>query len=318
MIIDLLDINQSPNRHLKTSLKSNATVIIGDSRKVLGILPDNCINSVITSPPYWGIRDYDTAGQIGLEPGLDEYIEALTIAFDEVRRVLCKDGTMWVNIGDAYSSGNRKYRTPDPKYAQRAMQTRPRTPPGLKPKDLIGIPWRIAFALQAAGWYFRTEIVWHKTNAMPESVRDRPARNHEYLFLFSKSPHYHFSRTRLEKHLPRGSRSIWSIASGRSNFLGHHAVFPKSLVQPCVQATTQRNDLVLDPFCGTGTTGCVSIELGRRFLGIELNPRYAKAAVSRLGDQTNILKWGSLEDSSFSQAPSRVYSRGSRAKHVET
>ena len=309
MIIDLLDTDRSTNRQLKVSLKSSATVIIGDSRKVLGVLPDNCVNCVITSPPYWGIRDYDTIGQIGLEPDLDEYIEALVIAFDEVRRVLRKDGTMWVNIGDAYSSGNRKYRTPDPKYAQRAMQTRPRTPPGLKPKDLLGIPWRIAFALQSAGWYFRTEIIWHKTNAMPESVRDRPARNHEYLFLFSKSQHYQFSREKLERHLPNGSRSIWSIAAGRSNFIGHHAVFPKNLVQPCMQATTRKNDLVLDPFCGTGTTGCVSMDLGRRFLGIELNPRYAKAAVSRLGNQTNLLSQVTVEASPSIDAPARTSQR---------
>ncbi len=197
---------------------------------------------------------------------------------------------MWLNIGDVYASGNRGYRAPDTKYPQRALTSRPNTPAGLKRKDLIGIPWHLAFALQAKGWYLRTEVIWNKVNAMPESVKDRPTRCHEYMFLFSKSEQYRFSRYRLEKGHALARRSVWSLPTARSDTKGHNAVFPENLILPCIQAATRKGDLVLDPFCGTGTVGRVCETLDRRFVGIELNPRFARAAVERLGPGTNWLK----------------------------
>ena len=237
---------------------------------------------MVTSPPYWGVRDYGALRQIGMEPRIDSYVENVVATFDQVRRVLRDDGTVWLNMGDVYASGNRRYRADDGKYAARAMPTRPRTPVGLKPKDLVGVPWRLAFALQRAGWYLRTDIVWHKTNALPESVADRPWRSHEYLFLFSKNKHYRFSSRKLLATAPTLRRSVWSMASGRSRINGHSAVFPESLVSPCINASTKKGDIVLDPFCGTGTVARVCAGSGRRFVGIEINPEYVRAAARQL------------------------------------
>ena len=264
-------------------LRDRLTVIEGDAQMVLKSLPDRCIQAVVTSPPYWGIRDYNVAGQVGSEPILNDYIRRLLAIFSEIRRLLKDTGVVWLNIGDVYASGNRKYRAPDAKYSQRALQNRPATPKGLKPKDLLGIPWRVAFALQRRGWYLRTEVVWNKFNAMPESVRDRPSRCHEYIFLLTKSERYRFSRTRLEDGNSGVRRTVWDIRTGRSRLNGHHAAFPEALVRPCVIASTYKDDLVLDPFCGTATVGRVCVELQRRFIGIELNPRYARAAAKSLG-----------------------------------
>ena len=154
---------------------------------VLTQLPDSFFQCVMTSPPYWGLRDYGVDGQIGAEDDPDEYVGKLVAIFEQVRRVLREDGTFWLNIGDTFTSGNRAYRAPDKKNPIRAMSYRARTPKGLKSKDLVGIPWRLAFALQRAGWYLRADIIWEKPNAMPESVKDRPTRSHEYIFLLSKS-----------------------------------------------------------------------------------------------------------------------------------
>jgi len=155
-------------------------------------MPDSSVQCVVTSPPYLGLRDYGVAGQIGLEPTVEEYVAVMVEVFREVRRVLRKDGTLWLNIGDSYTSGDRTWRAPDKKNQARAMSIRPDTPEGLKPKDLIGVPWRLAFALQQDGWYLRSDIIWHKPNAMPESVKDRPTRSHEYIFLLSKSASYYY------------------------------------------------------------------------------------------------------------------------------
>lgn len=155
----------------------------GDALQVLQRLPSKSVQCVVTSPPYWGLRDYNVSGQIGLEASLPQFINRLLGVFVEVRRVLRDDGVLWLNIGDSYTSGNRGWRAPDEKNPARAMSMRPGTPEGLKPKDLLGIPWRLAFALQDDGWYLRTDIVWHKPNAMPESVKDRPVHTSIFLCL---------------------------------------------------------------------------------------------------------------------------------------
>jgi site-specific DNA-methyltransferase (cytosine-N4-specific) len=266
-------------------LRDRLTVIEGDAQTVLKALPDRCIQAVVTSPPYWGTRDYKVAGQIGSEVTLEAYIQRLVMIFSEIKRLLKDNGVVWLNLGDVYASGNRRYRAPDAKYSQRALQNRPPTPKGLKPKDLLGIPWRVAFALQRRGWYLRTEVIWNKLNAMPESVRDRPSRSHEYIFLLTKSERYRFSRPQLENGHAGVRRTVWDIRTGRSKLDGHHAAFPESLVRPCISSSTHKNDLVLDPFCGTATVGRVCVELQRRFIGIELSPRYARAAAKTFGSK---------------------------------
>ncbi len=174
-------------------------IISGDTVDWVDKLPDNSYASCITSPPYWGIRDYDEENQIGAEEELDEFIEKIVHIFRLVISKLKDDGTLWLNIGDTFTSGNRKRRAPDKKNQGRAMNYRPATPPGLKPKDLIGVPWRIAFALQKDGWYLRSDIIWHKPNCQPESVKDRPTHSHEYVFLLSKSEKYYYDYEKLRE-----------------------------------------------------------------------------------------------------------------------
>jgi site-specific DNA-methyltransferase (cytosine-N4-specific) len=175
------------------SLPPGESVIYqGDALYVLQRLPSASVQCVVTSPPYWGLRDYDVPDQIGLEPTLPQFINRLVAIFSEVRRVLRNDGVFWLNIGDGYTSGNRGWRAPDRKNRARAMTTRPDTPIGLKPKDLLGVPWRLALALQDDGWYLRADVVWNKPNAMPESVKDRPTRAHEYMFMLTKNERYYY------------------------------------------------------------------------------------------------------------------------------
>lgn len=171
----------------------DSRVFEGDALSVLSRLPSESVQCAVTSPPYWGLRDYGINGQIGLEPTLPEFISRLVGIFSELKRVLKNTGVFWLNIGDGYTSGNRGWRAPDKKNPARAMNVRPVTPKGLKSKDLLGLPWRLAFALQDDGWYLRSDVVWHKPNAMPESVKDRPTRCHEYVFLFSKSEQYFYN-----------------------------------------------------------------------------------------------------------------------------
>lgn len=176
--------------------KDTSYIVISDALAALKHLPDESVRTCITSPPYWGLRDYGVPGQIGVEMEVSEYLDKLVAVFEEVRRVLRQDGTLWLNIGDGYTSGGRTYRAPDKKtdngYIVRGLPFRPPTPLGLKPKDLLGLPWRLAFRLQEAGWYLRADIIWHKPNALPESVKDRPTIAHEYVFLLSKSEHYYY------------------------------------------------------------------------------------------------------------------------------
>ncbi|MBN2604556.1 MAG: site-specific DNA-methyltransferase [Bacilli bacterium] len=264
---------------------NDSMIIEGDALHALRVIPSESIQSVITSPPYWGLRDYGISGQIGLEISLPQFINHLVAIFNEIKRVLRNDGILWLNIGDGYTSGNRGYRAPDKKNPARAMTIRPNTPEGLKPKDLQGIPWRLAFALQDDGWYLRSDIVWNKPNAMPESVKDRPSRSHEYLFMFTKSEKYYYDTESIKEIGSNGKlrnrRSVWSIPT--QAFSGaHFATFPTSLIDPCIKASTKSGDFILDPFFGSGTVGVSCLENNRNFVGIELNPNYIEIALGRL------------------------------------
>jgi site-specific DNA-methyltransferase (cytosine-N4-specific) len=256
-------------------------LVHGDSEQMLKRLPGNKFQTCVTSPPYWSLRDYGIEGQIGLENSVDEYISHLVRVFSEVRRTLREDGTLWLNIGDSYTSGGRTWRAADKKNPIRAMGTRPATPAGLKPKDLIGVPWKLAFALQQNGWYLRADIIWNKPNCQPESVKDRPTRSHEYLFLLSKSEHYFYDHRSVRGPNERNLRTVWDIPT-KAYAGAHFATFPAEIVRPCLSVATVPGDLVLDPFIGSGTTGIVSLEMQRRFVGIELNPDYLGIARERL------------------------------------
>ena len=267
--------------------QSNCTLVVGDARKVLAELPDEHFQCVITSPPYWGLRDYGIEGQIGAEKNVDDYLADLVALFREVRRTLRPDGTLWLNIGDSYTSGGRSWRDTDSKNKARGMDYRAPTPEGLKPKDLIGVPWKLAFALQTDGWYLRTEIIWNKPNCQPESVKDRPTRSHEYVFLLSKSERYFYDWEAVRepatdpKQGKKNRRTVWNVNT--EPYPGSHfAVYPRALARLCVQAGSRLGDRVLDPFFGSGTTGVVCNELGRDCIGIELKEEYAKLARERL------------------------------------
>jgi site-specific DNA-methyltransferase (adenine-specific)/site-specific DNA-methyltransferase (cytosine-N4-specific) len=218
---------------------------------------------------------------------VEHFIADLVAVFREVRRTLRDDGTLWLNIGDSYTSGGRTWRDADKKNKGRAMDYRPGTPEGLKPKDLIGVPWRLALALQADGWYLRSDIVWHKPNCQPESVKDRPTRSHEYVFLFSKSERYFYDHEAIKELSADGKtrknrRSVWQINT--EGFPGNHfAVFPTELVRLCLLAGSKAGDVALDPFLGSGTVGQVCVEQGRAFVGIELSEEYAEMARKRIG-----------------------------------
>lgn len=270
------------------SYEAVSKVIVGDSRHILREFDDEYFQCCITSPPYWSLRDYNIPGQIGAEESINEYIADLVAVFGEVRRTLRDDGTLWLNIGDSYTSGGRTWRAPDKKNPGRAMSYRPPTPEGLKPKDLIGIPWKLAFALQNDGWYLRGDIIWHKPNCQPESVKDRPTRAHEYIFLFSKSEQYYYDYDAIREpasdgRSSRNRRSVWAINT-RGYSGAHFAVFPTELVNICLQGGSKPGSIVLDPFLGTGTVAEVCFEHNRECVGIELNPDYASMALERLSN----------------------------------
>ena len=281
-----------------------ARIFVGDALTRLAELPHGSVKTCVTSPPYWGLRDYGHEGQMGLEPTPDEYVANMVRLFREVRRVLSDDGTLWLNLGDTYASG----------------------------KQLVGIPWRVAFALQADGWWLSQDIIWHKPNPMPESVTDRCTKAHEYLFLLSKSARYFYNaraisdpvtpqsrersaygyntterdtgtqaaqigarrrqrmglRETYQLSETRNKRSVWTV--GVKPYSGaHFAVMPADLVEPCIMAGSSPDDLVLDPFTGSGTVGMVALRHGRRFVGIELNPEYAALAESRIYEDGPLL-----------------------------
>ena len=356
------------------------TVYAGDNRQVLKALADQSVHCVITSPPYWSLRDYGTAtweggdpacdhkkpnadtghithstlgggkatnaaqvggyrstcgkcgatrqdAQLGLEPTPEQYVENMVAVFREVRRVLRSDGTLWLNLGDSYAGGGQTGRNDGGRpekgkgWAEYDIKrTKVRRDDGLKPKDLVGIPWRVAFALQADGWYLRSDIIWSKPNPMPESVTDRPTKAHEYLFLLAKSERYYFDADAVregfadERMGASGARSLnYSEGSGRNDTLGgdgkrglgvspaaagrnirsvwtiatqpypgaHFATFPPKLVEPCILAGSPPGGVVLDPFGGSGTTAMVAQHLSRRAVLIDLNPDYIDQQLKR-------------------------------------
>ena len=265
--------------------KQPIVTLNGDTREMVRQLPDDTFQCVVTSPPYWGVRDYGVDNQIGAEPDLYQYIERLVAVFRELRRALKPDGTFWLNIGNTYSSGGRKWRDVDDKNKGRAMSYRPPTPPGLKKKDLIGVAWLLALACQKDGWYLRNDIIWHKPNGQPESVKDRLTVSHEYLFMFSKSERYYFDQDAIKENTSNGNsrknkRTVWSINTEPCPE-AHFAVFPGALIRPCILAGSKKGDIVLDPFYGAGTVGIITKELDRKCVGIELNDDYLNIAEKR-------------------------------------
>lgn len=316
----------------------SVSILIGDCREKLRELPDQSVHCCVTSPPYFGLRDYGCEGQMGLEPTPDQFVAGMVAVFQEVRRVLRDDGTLWLNIGDSYAGsgkGGNPEGSPHKKQAtnrgseafvrgKRMERGQGRwgggnlpSYEGIKPKDLIGIPWALAFALRADGWYLRQDIVWSKPNPMPESVRDRCTKSHEYLFLLSKSQKYHFAQAAISEPIAaasvarlaqnveaqtgsnrvpgktngamkavgtgetRNKRTVWNIATQPFSE-AHFATFPQALVEPCVLAGCPAGGTVLDPFGGAGTTGLVANRLGRSAILIELNAEYAAIAERRL------------------------------------
>ena len=311
----------------------------GDSLAVLKRLPSESANCCVTSPPYFGLRDYGVDGQIGLEETPEDYVANLVEVFREVRRVLRDDGTLWLNLGDSYAAqrggthqpaetlaGAKHGKTIDGDIVNRGRHdgynpTRNASAIGLKHKDLIGIPWRVAFALQADGWFLRQDIIWHKPNPMPESVRDRCTKAHEYVFLLSKSDRYFYDHVAIKepavssgprcgslynntgreiaagndrpvrdrsKEQRRGDysggrnrRSVWTVAT-RPYKGAHFAVFPPQLVEPCILAGCPIGGVVLDPFFGSGTTGMVARKLRRKWIGIDINEQYCGMALDRI------------------------------------
>ena len=300
------------------------TILFGDCRETLKEF-DGKARMCVTSPPYYGLRDYGGEdNQIGQEQSPEEYVQEMVKVFSLVRDCLTDDGTLWVNIGDSYynyrpgkgqalnkqSVSNTKQDLPDdcPRRGNKLE--------GLKEKDLIGIPWMLAFALRADGWYLRQDIIWHKPNPMPESVRDRCTKSHEYIFLLSKSKKYFYNNeaikepakdwgTRdrskgkyhnegtglqphsgLEKSYPtKNKRSVWSVTN--KPYKGSHfAVFPPDLIEPCIKAGSEEGDIVLDPFMGSGTTAVVSKSLGRHYIGCELHEEYGKLIQKRLSEKS--------------------------------
>lgn len=304
------------------------SVLVGDCRAILRSLPSESVQCCVTSPPYWGLRDYGHADQIGQEATPELFVQTMVEVFREVRRVLKADGTCWLNLGDSYAAG-KSGRTDDgtdsqtstlgpnrcglPNNSGAGNVIARKAPQGYKPKDLVGIPWMTALALRADGWYLRQDIIWAKPNPMPESVTDRCTKSHEYIFLLSKSERYYYNheaikeaatnrppgntkptkagreydeaegehhRTssnlhKIEAVENRNRRSVWNVPTS-PYAQAHFATYPPDLIKPCVMAGTKPGDVVLDPFGGSGTTGQVALELGRKATLIELNPDYAK------------------------------------------
>ncbi|MFN0316084.1 MAG: DNA-methyltransferase [Burkholderiales bacterium] len=261
-------------------------IVSGDVREKLSTLPGETFDCCITSPPYWGMRDYGYEGQIGAETSVDDYITSLVLCFRGVRRVLKQNGTLWLNVANTYTSGGRGWRDKDAKNQGRAMSYRPDTPKGLKPKDLIGVAWMLAMALQRDGWFLRSDIIWYKPNCQPESVKDRVTVSHEYLFMLSKSENYYFDQEAIKEPTIDGKgrknkRTVWPVNTEPCRE-AHFAVFPRDLVRPCILSGSPAGGLVLDPFFGSGTVGIVAIETGRRCVGIEIKPDYVGIAKQRL------------------------------------
>ena len=271
------------------------TILYGDCRKTLSQF-DEKARCCITSPPYYGLRDYGGEQyQIGLEQSPEEYVKQLVEVFRLVRDNLTDDGTLWVNIGDGYYN----YKSGTGEYAKQSFakgrQDLPYNNPkrankldGYKDKDLIGAPWMFAFAMRNDGWWLRQDIIWNKPNPMPESVRDRCTKSHEYIFLFSKSRNYYFNVDAIKEPTNDGTglkrkKSVWSVKT--KPYKGaHFAVYPPELIEPCILAGSEKNDIILDPFMGSGTTAMVAKQLGRYYNGCELNRDYNNLIQKRTGE----------------------------------
>ena len=307
-------------------------IYCGDAAEVLRTLPPESVNMCVTSPPYYGLRDYGESGQIGVEKTPAEYIVRLVVVFEEVRRVLVKDGTLWVNIGDSYAgsgkgpmsmavAGNGKNKELYQKNSR--IYEVPKTWDKIKPKDLIGIPWLLAFALREKGWYLRSDIIWHKRNCLPESVTDRPVKSYEHIFLLSKSPRYYYDYKAIMEPLKQVSierykrgrsahskyvgkqgitrerenfadfpqegkrkRDVWEVSTNTYRMDEHFAMYPEKLIEPCILAGSAQGGVVLDPFFGSGTTGAVAKRLGRDFIGIDISERFIEKAKARIAQVT--------------------------------
>ncbi len=270
-----------------TSRALHVDVLTGDNRDVLPRLADRSARCCVTSPPYWGLRDYEHAAQIGAEPTPDEYVQSLVEVFREVRRVLTDDGTLWLNVGDGYArNGGTGGHGPNARVAntKKLIQRRNCKVPdcwGLKDRDLIGMPWRVAFALQADGWLLRSRIAWIKKAPMPESVRNRPSNAAEDIFLFAKTPKYFYDNQAVREPTGANLRNVWLLGPDASG-APHPAVFPRELARRCILLGSRPDDVVLDPFSGSGTVGVAAAELDRRAVLIELNPAYAVHAKARI------------------------------------
>lgn len=305
-------------------------IICADAAAGLKTLPSESVQMCVTSPPYYGLRDYGTDGQIGMEETPREYIERLVEVFAEVHRVLKPDGTLWVNISDSYAgSGKGIGLTEEENEKDRPIYGKenhvlqmPKRWEKIKPKDMIGIPWMLAFALREFGYYLRSDIIWHKINCLPESVKDRPAKSYEHIFLLSKSPKYYYNYKAIQEPIKavtaarytRGrsgkakytvtevsqgidrktdavtdesrqfkrKRDVWEVSTNTYRMDEHFAMFPEKLIEPCILAGSEKGDTVLDPFFGSGTTGAVAKRLGREYIGIELNSKYCEKARERI------------------------------------
>lgn len=293
----------------------------GDVIATLKTWPDEFVQCVVTSPPYWGLRDYGVDGQLGLEKTPEEYVAKMAEVFREVRRVLKKDGVLFLNLGDSYGNpsagrndGNHRADGRPGGMSYKATGTAKFTGNTVKPKDLVGIPWMIAFALRSDGWYLRQDIIWAKPNPMPESVTDRCTKSHEYIFMMTKSARYFYDAAAIKeagseppqvrpasrmgvKALDglknaspnmdrildgtRNKRSVWAVPT-HPYAEAHFATFPEDLIIPCIKAGSREGDVVLDPFMGAGTTGLVALKLGRKYIGTELNPAYIQIAEDRI------------------------------------
>lgn len=255
-------------------------ILTGDSRSLLPQLDANSVRCCITSPPYWGLRDYDHESQIGAEGSPDVYVQNLVEVFREVRRVLSADGTLWMNVGDGYArNGGTGNCGPNAKVGntKKLIQKRNCKVPkcwGLKDRDLMGLPWRVAFALQADGWILRSRITWIKKAPIPESVKNRPTSATEEIFLFSKSTAYYYDSSGVRESSGANLRNYWMLGPD-TNGIGHPAAFPRELARRCILLGSKEGDVILDPFSGSGTTGAVAQEHHRKAILIELNPRYS-------------------------------------------
>ncbi len=304
-------------------------IICADALDGLKTIPSESVDMCVTSPPYYGLRDYGVSGQVGIEQTPEAYIARLTGIFSEVRRVLKKDGTLWVNIGDSYAGSGKGPMTISANGKNKDvfdMQNRiyevPKKWEGIKPKDLIGIPWMLAFSLRSSGWYLRSDIIWHKLNCLPESVKDRPTKAYEHIFLLSKSPKYYYDYKAIQEPLKQVSkerykrgrsdkskyygenmrqginkqrgdfsefdqeykrkRDVWDLSTNTYKMDEHFAMYPEKLVEPCILAGSRIGGTVLDPFFGSGTTGAVAKRLGREYIGIDINSRYCDKAQARI------------------------------------